>query len=1168
MNIRPSAAHRRLSAFIGASVLALASASVWASHGSSVINLTTSNAIVAHDGAVYAQGGVGSGTGTFDPFLTLQESSHSPSTQAGTEEGYNQCNDSGCPDDSDTSPNWYDQFFGGNRTHELLASAVPTLEYDNALYREFSLDANDTGADTFMSIDQIKIFLDSQVDLTGYDKIAETFSNDTGTTVHKVFDLDAGGDQTILLSSQDLESGSGVSDVTLLVPNSAFPAECSYGSTTCDQYIYFWSAMGQYDGDNNGVDCNGKTAGLGTCDWNVTAGFEEWRVRFLPVVNVEKTADVSFDRNYTWTIEKTADPDHLSLFNGDSAPVEWNITPTRHGPDDSNFNVSGTITITNPTGAPPIPKAIPATIESVDDVLTLDSVPIDATDSVDCGVGFPYTLAAGASLECTYEVVTPDATATSTGQNVATVTIDSGIPAGDGGIQFADQVSYDGTASVDFSLATPTVTNDTATVTDPTMGVDQAAQDGVAITINDSLGCPDDEGENTNTATVTPGDGGPTDEASATVTVTCYGLTVDKTVQTSLARDYTWTITKSVSPTTIAMFNGDPEADLDWTITPTRHGPTDSGWSVTGTITITNPAPMEATGVDVTDVISHATLADVNAAVDCSADPGAQSTVDVPANDSVNCTYQATLLNGDDRTNVATATLFDIGYSNDPKDVDFSAATVSETNESATVTDPTVGVDQAAVSGTAIMVDGGATCPDDAGLHQNTATVTPNDGGPTDDASASYTVTCYGLTVSKDATTTFSRDYDWSITKSRFLITGEVDGDGDLTTLTLAAGQTYTANYSVLVQLTGHTDADHAVHGTITVSNPAPMDAEGVTVSDLVSPDIAATVDCDAVMPGSQTSVDVPAEGSAQCSYTAALSDATARTNVATATLNGIGYDSDPVDVTFDDTPDTLIDECIVVVDDNGTPDTSDDTTLGTVCLGDLNASGQTTLTTSIDIGPYASCATDQVVNTASFTTQDDANDTDESGSSSYTVNVDVPCPQGCTLTQGYWKTHNDSFKGGAPTDDAWQLLGDVDGDGVVEGEGEPFFLSGQTYFRVMWTAPKGNAYYILAHQYIAAVLNGLNDAAVPAGVQDAIDASKALFTQYTPAQIGALKGKAGNTLRSQFISLAGVLGSYNEGTYPGGPQHCDEDATSGANDAPITTASAVYVDRRMNSAI
>ncbi len=143
-------------------------------------------------------------------------------------------------------------------------------------------------------------------------------------------------------------------------------------------------------------------------------------------------------------------------------------------------------------------------------------------------------------------------------------------------------------------------------------------------------------------------------------------------------------------------------------------------------------------------------------------------------------------------------------------------------------------------------------------------------------------------------------------------------------------------------------------------------------------------------------------------------------------------------------------------------------------------------------------------------------------------VNVAAP-GAGCTLTQGYWKTHNNSFKGGAPTDPTWALI-------QPSAEQSPFFLSGTSWFGVFQIAPAGNAYYQLAPQYMAAVLNKLAGAGSTAAVDAAISTATTLFNTYTPAQIGALKGN--NSLRQQFIALAGTLDNYNSGLT--GPGHCN----------------------------
>jgi hypothetical protein len=140
-----------------------------------------------------------------------------------------------------------------------------------------------------------------------------------------------------------------------------------------------------------------------------------------------------------------------------------------------------------------------------------------------------------------------------------------------------------------------------------------------------------------------------------------------------------------------------------------------------------------------------------------------------------------------------------------------------------------------------------------------------------------------------------------------------------------------------------------------------------------------------------------------------------------------------------------------------------------------------------------------------------------------------VPCgDDGCTLTPGYWKTH--SNYGPAPYDPTWAMI----------GEDTPFFLSGISYYEALWTEPKGgNAYFILAHAYIAAELNLLNGASIPADVEAALDNATSLLNLYTPEFIGELKGK--DALRKAFVRMAKILDDYNNGI--SGPGHCvDED--------------------------
>jgi hypothetical protein len=127
-----------------------------------------------------------------------------------------------------------------------------------------------------------------------------------------------------------------------------------------------------------------------------------------------------------------------------------------------------------------------------------------------------------------------------------------------------------------------------------------------------------------------------------------------------------------------------------------------------------------------------------------------------------------------------------------------------------------------------------------------------------------------------------------------------------------------------------------------------------------------------------------------------------------------------------------------------------------------------------------------------------------------------------CTLTQGHWKTHSEF--GPAPYDLTWALL--------PSGASTTFFLSGKTWYGALWTAPSGgSAYYILAHQYMAASLNVLFGVTPTAAVSAALAGAATFFTTATPAT------SLTSAQRAALIAMAGTLASFNEGAI--GPGHC-----------------------------
>jgi len=383
---------------------------------------------------------------------------------------------------------------------------------------------------------------------------------------------------------------------------------------------------------------------------------------------------------------------------------------------------------------------------------------------------------------------------------------------------------------------------------------------------------------------------------------------------------------------------------------------------------------------------------------------------------------------------------------------------------------------------------------------ENTATA---DG---QEASANVPIEVYALKVNKDAYTSFNRYYTWTIDKW-----------ADQDALTLATGEQFLVNYQVTVDA-GYQDKDFAVQGKIYVRNPAPIAATLNGVEDTLPEAANLNVDCGVTFP-----YELAADSTLQCAYSADLPDAASRVNTAKATLQNyaFGWDgtmtmagttdfSGTAKVIFGD-PAEEIDECIAV------SDTYADA-LGQVCYGTDTLPKMFSYTRLV--GPYYACGTYKVENVASFI----ANDTGANGSDSWTVTVNVPCA-GCTLTQGYWKTH--SKYGPASYDATWD---------AKDGGDAGFLGTGLSYYEMLWTVPKGgNAYVILAHQYIAAELNVLNGASIPDEVLAAWNQAGGLLVKYQDDMSIPKKGKD----RELAIQLYELLDDYNNGYI--GPGHCSE---------------------------
>lgn len=594
---------------------------------------------------------------------------------------------------------------------------------------------------------------------------------------------------------------------------------------------------------------------------------------------------------------------------------------------------------------------------------------------------------------------------------------------------------------------------------------------------------------------------------------TTLSATVDATAYWK--REYQWTIDKSVTPSEWHLFSGD-SATSTYTVSVVKSGPVDKAW-VTGNVCVTNGGDKATENLKIVVALEtksgseqFAPIASTN--VDLTSKPilGPREehcysyTINIPTTylqegrsfrvaANVTITNHSGWLPGGN--NCPGSDLCPFGP--DPK-ADFALPqSPTVINDKITVDDTNGGSWEFSDSGS-VSYNKTFTCDADNGTHNNTATIRETKQSD----SAAVTVNCYALEVTKTASTSFTRTYNWSIDKW-----------ADVSELTLSTGQIHTVNYSVKVDVSGYTDSDWAVSGKISIKNPAPIKATINSVSDVVSPSISAAVNCGVTFP-----YTLNAESTLACTYSASLPDATSRTNTATATLQNYTYDyqknatpsgstdfSGTANVSFSSATMTEKDTCVKVYDGFDY--------LGEVCKGAVPK----TFTYKRDIGPYAACGEYDVLNTAYFVT----NDNGKTGQDTWIIQVMVPCG-GCTLTQGYWKTH--SKYGPAPYDDTWAMI----------GEDTKFFLINQTYYQVMWTSPiGGNAYYILAHQYIAAKLNIYNGAWSPSAVDNAIAWAETFFNTYKPAD------KLSKTVRDNAIYYAGVLAKFNEGYI--GPGHCSE---------------------------
>lgn len=416
------------------------------------------------------------GTGQINPFLSVQANPN--------EEGFN----------TDASPLPLDTK-RPNFTNALPLNHVPTIEGPGmGLFRELILDANEANSepDALFSIDRFDLWLCDDPDAATFEERSEFQSNADCALVYDIDDDLGGSDVDYIRATDAVTSGSGLDlDYQILIPEANFIAaagavgadlsDCAYQGVEadpCGAFLILDVRMGFQGGDL----VTGAT-------------FEEMSTIKRPFVNVTKTANTSLTRTHQWDIEKSVDIAQHDLLTGESGTSEYTVDVIYDGVVDSDWAVSGDITIVNPSDDDVVIEGVTDEISGVGAV------------TVTCPVTFPHTLGDGETLVCTYASDLPDG---ANRTNTATVDIE-------------DLAVGIATADVDFAAATITEVDATATIDDSVEGAlgNATAPNEPQFTYSRTFTCDGDEGQHDNTATITADDTGTQNSDDASVVVTC-----------------------------------------------------------------------------------------------------------------------------------------------------------------------------------------------------------------------------------------------------------------------------------------------------------------------------------------------------------------------------------------------------------------------------------------------------------------------------------------------------------------------------------------------------------------------------------------------------------------------------------------------------------------------
>ena len=507
-------------------------------------------------------------------------------------------------------------------------------------------------------------------------------------------------------------------------------------------------------------------------------------------LSATKDANPSYSRTFEWEIVKSVDQASQTIPAGGSATFNYTITVTHDEGTDSDWQVSGQITVTNPNTA--VVTGVTVT-DAIDDPNAICAVSGGSSTIPTSGaIAFDYV--------CTYSAApaSPSQTNTATiswpAQTLAnSASLSAGSVTAEAAVLWGDPTAIlNGDVDVLDTLAGRLAS---VSYTDPstqTFTYPLTFEDDPVGTCTEH----DNRARVRNDAT--------TIASSDTVTVqVCSGgsdLTVTKTAIPSFTRTFGWEVEKSVDQPSRRIPAGG-NATFNYTVDVTKGPAVDSDWAIAGAITVSN-----SNGFDV-----NADLADTAPGGNCSLE---QTSVTVPANDSVSVGYSCTFTDGASGQNTATASWDSAAYSTPTGSASGTAGYVFETptnrvNDSVDVFDNgnLLGATDHSTQFTYAKSFPGiaGTCTS----YDNTATVRSNATLLASDTVTVEVCVTGDLTVTKTATPSFTRTFGWQVEKSV-----------DQPSRRIPAGGNATFNYTVDVTKGPAVDSGWAIAGTITVQQP------------------------------------------------------------------------------------------------------------------------------------------------------------------------------------------------------------------------------------------------------------------------------------------------------------------------------------------------------------